>query len=174
MKKIVCFIFVLLLTVCVNTYAFSPVTVKFLSRYVGITTPDDEFIKYYNTEDIPEILYSSKIVAYGMTIVSCYDIDIILKNNQGILVTKDPISQDIIISKVENSTTGNISITFDAGTVGEMSPDTKIAIEYKNSQTILKVLTGSIIMQSDGSEFELITDEVYTYKTRKGLKTNAV
>ncbi len=174
MKKIIYFVFSFLLIFSINIYAFSPITVKFMSKNVGITTPDDEVIKYHKIEDIPKILYFSKIIAYGMAIVSCYDIDIILRNNQGIFITKDPISQNIIVSKVENTRTGNINIAFDAGTMGEMSPDTKIAIEYKNSQTILKVLTGSISMQSEGTEFELVTNEVYTYKTKKGLKNNAV
>ena len=174
MKKSISLICSFLLFFSVNIYAFSPITIQFMSRLVGITTPDDEVIKYHKIEDIPDILYSSKIIAYGMAIVSCYDIDIILRNNQGIFITKDPISQNIIVSKVENTRTGNINIVFDAGTMGEMSPDTKIAIEYKNSQTILKVLTGSISMQSEGTEFELVTNEVYTYKTKKGLKNNAV
>lgn len=174
MKKILCFIFSFLLIFSVNIYAFSPITVKFMSRNIGITTPDDEVIKYHRIEDVPEILYSSTIIAYGMAIISCYDIDIILRNNQGVFITKDPISQCIIISKVENTRTGNINIAFDAGTMGEMSPDTKIAVEYKNSQTILKVLTGSITMQSEGTEFELVTNEIYTYKTKKGFKYDAV
>ncbi len=166
MKK---FLSVLLccLVIFSNAYAFSPIKIKFVSRTVGILTPDNELIKYTDAEKIPEILYSSTIIAYGMTILSFYDIDFVLKNNQALLISKDPISREIIISKIENSTAGNININFDAGTMGEMSPDTKIALKCINSQVILTVLTGSIYMQSNGTEFELITGETYTYKIKE-------
>ena len=59
--------------------------------------------------------------------------------------------------------------------MGEMSPDTKIALRYLNSQIILRVLTGSIYMQSEGTEFELITGETYTYKiTKKEAEDDAI
>ena len=136
MKKIIAVIFIFLLFCSIDSYAFSPITVKFISRSIGILSPDNEIIKYVDIEDVPEILYFSTVIAYGMTILSFHDIDFVLKNNQALLITKDPISQDIIISKIENSRTGNINITFDAGTMGEMSPDTKIALKYINSQII--------------------------------------
>lgn len=167
MKKFLVVICSCLLFFSTNNYAFSPIKVKFVPKSIGILTPDNELIKYKDAEDVPEILYSSTIIAYGMTILSFYDIDFVLKNNQAIFISKDPITKDIIISKIENSRTGNINITFDAGTMGEMTPDTKIALRYLNSQIILKVLTGSIYMQSDGTEFELITGEIYTYKITK-------
>ncbi len=167
MKKFISVAFSFLLLCSVNSYAFSPIKVKFAPRSIGILTPDNELIKYADAEDVPEILYSSTIIAYGMTILSFYDIDFVLKNNQAIFISKDPISKDVIISKIENSRTGNININFDAGTMGEMSPDTKIALKYINSQIILTVLTGSVYMQSNGTEFELVTGETYTHKIIK-------
>ena len=175
MKKIISVTLVFLLFLSGDIFAFSPIKVKFAPRSIGILTPDNELIKYRDAEDVPEILYSSTIVAYGMTILSFYDIDFVLKNNQAIFISKDPISQEIIISKIENSRTGNININFDAGTMGEMSPETKIALKCVNSQVILTVLTGSLYMQSNGTEFELVTGETYTHKiTEKETEDDAI
>ena len=101
MKKFLSILLCCLLIFSVNIYAFSPIKIKFAPRSIGILTPDNELIKYKDAEDVPEILYSSTIIAYGMTILSFYDIDFVLKNNQAIFISKDPITKDIIISKIQ-------------------------------------------------------------------------
>lgn len=165
MKKLITFVVVnVLLFVPSLSFSMSPIEVKFITKSVSIISPDYETTKYSDIEKIPDILYSSNIIANGMAILSYYKLEIILKNAQGIMVSKNPVTDEVILLKSENSRAGNIDLKFDEQTSAKLTPDAKIALRYKKNQVILKVLSGVLLVESKGKNYELGQDEVYVIK----------
>ncbi|MDD5102753.1 MAG: hypothetical protein PHH62_07225 [Endomicrobiaceae bacterium] len=163
MKKFTTYLLIFILTISM-TYAEIPLYARYLTKGIEIISPDGDKKTYTNIDEIPEIQYASKIFAYGMVIMSFYCVDIILKNRQGIFVAKSPITQELVIAKVENSNNGPISIDFDKVTKAELSPDAKISFKYVDSTITLKVLMGTISMDTNGNNFELYEGEAFIYK----------
>lgn len=84
--------------------ARSPIEVQSVAQGIDITGPDKEKNRFFDIETMPSILYSSSISAYGGIVnLSLYGADIVLKNSQRIYISKDPISKEIRIIKIENS-----------------------------------------------------------------------
>lgn len=173
MKKFTAFLFVFIL-MQFSAYAENPLHVRFMTKGIYVISPDGIKMKYDSIDGIPDILYSSKIIAYGMAILNYHGVDIILKNGQGIYAAKDPIGQELIISKVENSFNGSIHIKFDEFTYGELYPESKISLKYENSAIISKVLLGNVLMESEGEIFELCGDETFKFILQEQGEQDAI
>lgn len=167
MKKFIVYSLIFVLAISI-AYAENPLYVRFLTKEVDIISPDGTKTRYNDIDEIPEILYSSKIISYGMSILSYHGIDIILKDKQGIFISKDPITKDLIIAKVEDSQYGPIHINFNDTTSAEISPNTKLSLKYDNSSIVSKVLLGNVSMKSNGATFELSVDETFQYILEEG------
>lgn len=84
--------------------AKNPIEIQSVVQGIDITGPDKEKNRFFDIETIPSILYSSSISAYGGIVnLSLYGADIVLKNSQRIYISKDPISKEIRIIKIENT-----------------------------------------------------------------------
>lgn len=163
MKKFITYLLIFILSNSM-TYAEMPLYARYLTKGIEVISPDGDKKTYTNVDEIPEIQYASKIFAYGMVIMSFYCVDIVLKNQQGIFVAKSPITEELVIAKVENSNNGPIAISFDKVTKAALSPDAKISFKYVDSTIILKVLMGTISMDLNGDKFELPAGEAFIYK----------
>lgn len=171
MKKFITYLFIFVsLSTPALIFAGNQLYVRYLTKGVEIISPDGEHTIYDDISKVPEILYASKIIAHGMVILTYDGVDIILKNSQGILVTKNPITRDIEISKVENSKTGPIKLAFDVLTFAEISADGVISLKCGNEKNddyiVMKILNGNASMQSDGNAFELTRGETFKHTFR--------
>lgn len=149
-----------------QVYAEFPLHAKYLTKGIEIISPDGQKTSYAKIEDVPEIQYASKIIAYGMVILSFYGVEIILKNRQGLFVAKSPVTQEFVFSKVENSNNGSISLSFDRNIKAELSPEAKISFKLEDSILTMRVLMGSVPMVINGDKIELSAGEFFTYEVK--------
>ena len=118
MKKLLILV-VLLFSFSGMIYSDS-VNVRVIVNSIDIVSPDGDTKTYTNPEDVPDIEYSSKIIANGMLILNFHSVGIVLKNKQGLFMSKHPITDVLVFSKVENSRSGPILIYFNSTTVAQM------------------------------------------------------
>ena len=107
MKKILV-LFLLLGFACIS-YS-DEINVRVIINAIDIISPDGEIQTYTNPSKVPNLEYASKIIAKGMTILNYHSVGIVLKNQQGLFISRDPLKGTFIFSKIENSKSGAIVI----------------------------------------------------------------
>jgi len=117
--------------------AKSPVEIQSITHGIDIIGPDKEKNTFFDIEKTPDILYSSSISAYGGTVnLSLYGADIALKNSQRVYISKDPISKEIRIVKIENSIDSHVMVDFPVlisiGDLITISLDYNAVISFKH------------------------------------------
>lgn len=144
------------------------VNVRVIVNSMDIVSPDGDTRTYTVPEDVPDIEYSSKIIANGMLILNFHSVGIVLKNKQGLFMSKHPISDVLIFSKVENSRSGPILIYFNSTTIAQMSADTVFSLKYdeKDNSVTMGIIDGNAILKIDEEEIEFVTDETFKYKIK--------
>lgn len=144
------------------------VNVKVIVDSMDVVSPDGDIKNYTIAEEVPDIDYSSKIIANGMLILNYHSIGIVLKNKQGLFISKHPISNVLIFSKVENTRSGPILIYFNATTIAQMSADTIFSLKYdeKDHSVTMGIIDGNALLKIDEDEIELVTDETFKYKIK--------
>lgn len=162
MKKL--FIMFLLIGFVCTLYS-DMVTVRAIIKSMDVISPDGEISNYTNPIDVPKIPYSSKIIANGMLILNYHSVGIVLKNKQGLFVSKCPINNILVFSKVENTRPGAIVVTFDAKTIAQMDPDTTFSLEYNetDNSVIMGIIDGHALMKIENEEIELTAKETFKY-----------
>ncbi|MBR3654572.1 MAG: hypothetical protein IKN62_03935 [Elusimicrobia bacterium] len=144
------------------------VNVRVIVDSMDVVSPDGDIKNYTIAEEVPEIDYSSKIIANGMLILNYHSIGIVLKNKQGLFISKHPISNVLIFSKVENTRSGPILIYFTSTTIAQMSADTIFSLKYdeKDNSVTMGIIDGNALLKIDEEEIELVTDETFKYKIK--------
>ena len=144
------------------------VNVRVIVNSIDIVSPDGDVKTYTNAADVPDIEYSSKIIANGMLILNFHSVGIVLKNKQGLFMSKHPITDVLIFSKVENSRSGPILIYFNSTTIAQMSADTVFSLKYdeKDNSVTMGIIDGNSILKIDEEEIEFVTDETFKYKIK--------
>ncbi len=144
------------------------VNVRVIVNSIDIVSPDGDTKTYTNPEDVPDIGYSSKIIANGMLILNFHSVGIVLKNKQGLFMSKHPITDVLVFSKVENSRSGPILIYFNSTTIAQMSADTVFSLKYdeKENAVTMGIIDGNAILKIDEEEIEFVTDETFKYKIK--------
>lgn len=166
MKKLLILV-VLLFSFSGMIYSDS-VNVRVIVNSIDIVSPDGDTKTYTNPEDVPDIEYSSKIIANGMLILNFHSVGIVLKNKQGLFMSKHPITDVLVFSKVENSRSGPILIYFNSTTIAQMSADTVFSLKYdeKENAVTMGIIDGNAILKIDEEEIEFVTDETFKYKIK--------
>jgi len=168
MKKLLT-LFLLLVFVCA---AYSDkINVRVIINALDVISPDGETKTYYTPEKVPDLEYASKIIAKGMTILNYHSVGIVLKNQQGLFISKEPISGDLIFSKMENTRSGPIVVTFDATTIAQMNADTIFSLRYdeKENSVTMGIIDGrATIKIGEEEEIELSSKETFKHKFRGG------
>lgn len=162
MKKLL--ILVLIIGCACISYS-DDVKVRAIIQSMDVISPDGEIKNYTNPEDVPNIAYSSKVIANGMLILDYHSVGIILKNKQGLFISKDPITNMLIFSKVENTRSGAIVVTFDALTVVQMDADTLFSLKYdeKDNSVTMRIIDGHASMKVNEEVVELVANETYKH-----------
>ena len=144
------------------------VNVRVIVNSIDLVSPDGDTKTYTNPEDVPDIEYSSKIIANGMLILNFHSVGIVLKNKQGLFMSKHPITDVLVFSKVENSRSGPILIYFNSTTIAQMSADTVFSLKYdeKENAVTMGIIDGNAILKIDEEEIEFVTDETFKYKIK--------
>lgn len=166
MKKLLV-LFTLLFSFSGVIYSDS-VNVRVIVDSMDVVSPDGDVRNYTVAEEVPDIDYSSKIIANGMLILNYHSIGIVLKNKQGLFISKHPISNVLIFSKVENTRSGPILIYFNSTTIAQMSADTIFSLKYdeKDNSVTMGIIDGNALLKIDEEEIELVTDETFKYKIK--------
>ena len=168
MKKLL--ILFLLLGFTCTSYS-DKVSVRVIINAIDVISPDGELKTYYDPQNVPNLEYASKIIAKGMTILNYYSAGIILKNQQGLFISKDPINGNLIFSKIENSKSGPIVVTFDATTIAQMDADTIFSLRYdeKENSVTMEIIDGHATMKiGEEKEIELASRETFKHTFRGG------
>ncbi len=144
------------------------IKMKILVKSVDIISPDGEKTTYDDVLKIPKIEYASKIISSGMGILTCCYVAIILKSQQGLFFAKNPITNAVEISKVENSAKGSLTLSFDPDTFANVSPDGKISLKYEEEKdrVTMEVLNGNALMKVGDLSFELPAGESFHHELR--------
>ena len=164
MKKL---LILFLLTIFSFSYAVAEeVKVKILVKSVTIVSPDGESTGYTDVNKIPNIDYGSQIISNGMAIVTCCSAAVILKNQQGIFVAKNPITRAMEFSELENSRKGKVSVVFNSDTSASVSPDCKFSLIYDENKDIVsfEVLSGAAVVKNGKTDIELAAGDTFNHE----------
>ncbi|MCR4663290.1 MAG: hypothetical protein K5622_05335 [Endomicrobiaceae bacterium] len=172
MKKLL-ILFLLLGFACIS-YS-DKINVRVIINAIDVISPDGEVTTYYTPEKVPDLEYASKVIAKGMTILNYHSVGIILKNKQGLFISKDPIKEILIFSKMENTRSGPIVVTFDATTIAQMDADTIFSLKYneKENSVTMGIIDGHASLKIGEEETELVSKETFKY-IFKGGTNNAI
>ena len=167
MKKLLT-LFLLLGFVCAS-YS-DKISVRVIINAIEVTSPDGETKTYYDPARVPDLEYASKIIAKGMTILNYHSVGIVLKNQQGLFISKDPLKQILIFSKMENTRSGPIVVTFDSTTLAQISADTIFSLKYdeEDNSVTLGIIDGNATMRVGDEELELTSNETFKHTFRGG------
>lgn len=123
--------------------------------YVSIKTPNGETKKYTDIESIPQIQYGSRIYAgnKGVTIRLFNNTDIVLEKKQGVFITKDPITNELILMKTEDRGSDKIKMNLIDGNLAMFGSDAKISMHEKYPYVILDVIKGILKIRTQEFEF---------------------
>lgn len=166
MKKILVLLLLLGFVTCIS-YS-EQLSVRVIINSVDVISPDGETKNYKKPEDVPNIDYSYKVIANGMLVLNYHSIGIMLKNRQGLLIAKHPITNLLIFSKVEGTRPGPIIVTFDSSTIAQMTADTIFSLKYdeEDNSVTLGIIDGRATLKIKGDEAELIANETFKYKLK--------
>jgi len=172
MKKL---LILFLLFFCTSLSYSSDIKIKVIIKSVDIISPDGEKRTYEDATKIPPIAYASKIIANGMAVLDYYSIDILLKSHQGIFIAKNPITQKLEFSKVENTRKGDITVVFNKNIVANVSPDAKFSLKHDPKQEciFMDIIDGHAIVKINEVNFELLAGETFRHELKRGKK-NAI
>jgi len=167
MKKLL-ILFLILFSVASVSYS-KPLKAKIIINSIDIISPDGEKSNYVDANKVSNIPYSSKIITNGMLILDFNSVDIILKNQQGLFYTKNPITKELIFSKVENTMEGNITINFNNTTIATIPPDSVFSLIYsdKDNSVTMKMIFGKSTIKIGNETIELATDETFKHICNK-------
>ncbi|WP_372518466.1 hypothetical protein [Candidatus Ruminimicrobiellum ovillum] len=158
---------ILFLLLCIACIGYSDtLNVRVIVNSMDIVSPDGDVKTYTVAEDVPDIPYSSKIIANGMLILNYHSAGIVLKNRQGLFVSKHPITNVLMFSKIENSRSGPILIYFNSTTIAQMSADTVFSLKHdeKDNSVTLEIVDGNAIMKINEEEIEFVTGETFKHQ----------
>ena len=167
MKKLLTLFLLLMFFACVS-YS-EQLSARVIINSIDIISPDGDSKTYTNPDDVPNIDYYSKVIANGMLILNYHSIGIIVKNKQGLLVARHPITNLLIFSKLEGTRPGPIVVTFDATTLAQMSADTIFSLKYneKENTVTMGIIDGHATLKvNDEEEIELVANETFKYKIK--------
>ncbi|WP_413852911.1 hypothetical protein [Candidatus Ruminimicrobium bovinum] len=149
----------------VNTiYAQNDFFVKFFTQRLDISVQEDDVQRYYDSEDVPELLYGSKIISTGMAVISIFNSDFILKQGQGLLIAKDPVTGEILVYNLDSSKEGKIGVTLNKYSATEMSQGSIFAFSRIGNTLKLKLVCGDLTVIENGITSTLYTGDCYYYK----------
>lgn len=152
--------------------AKSPIEVQSVVKGIDITGPDKEKNRFFDIETIPSILYSSSISSYGGIVnLSLYGADIELKNSQRIYISKDPISKEIRIIKIENSIDSpvivDLPVIISIGELMTISLDYNAIISFKQKDDGVyefNVVCGTVNVKKYNEISKLSAGEKFEYE----------
>ena len=137
MKKLLILLVVFVFT-CINLYSEN-LDVRVIIKSMNVISPDGETKTYVEPRSVPPIDYASTIIANGMSILNYHSVGIVLKNQQGIFISKDPITNILMFSKVENTRSGPIIVSFNATTIAQIDADTIFSLHYEPKDNCIKL-----------------------------------
>ena len=145
-------------------YAQNDFFVKFFSQRIDISVQEDDPRQYYEGDDIPKLLYGSKIISNGMAVVSVFNSDFILKKGQGLLIAKDPVTGEILVYKIDSSKDDKMTVRLNIYTTMEMSQGNIFAFSRIGNTLKLKLISGDLVITENGIVSTLYPGDFYYYK----------
>jgi hypothetical protein len=168
-RRIFFVLFTVIFASC-GVFATSLIKVSRITNSIQIKTPDGEISVYRNIEDIPELLYGSKIHASGGTAeIRIFNLaSITLEKNQEILILKHPVSKEIEISKVEAKGKNSIIKAWLADyALATFGSDTRVTFLEKYPSLIFRVRRGEASVKGREGKYVLRSGEYY--EARKNM-----
>ncbi|MCL1901967.1 MAG: hypothetical protein FWG57_06935 [Endomicrobia bacterium] len=170
MKKILFILLVLIFASC-NVFASKFVNITRITNSVQIKTPDGEINTYKNISDIPAFIYGSQIFASGGTAeIKIFNTAYItLEKNQGVFITKDPATREIVAVKADpkSKVTQNtkIQVWLADSVPASFGSDTKVSFFERFPSINFKVLKGKAEVSGLGGKvYTLSIGEYYEAK----------
>jgi len=116
---------------------------------VQIKEPGYDFVTYKDTATIPYVLYGSKIIAGSKPVqIIFYQMAVMeLDKNQGVVIAKDPVADQIQVSKLQTPSENNrIKIDLCDGKTAYFGGDSIIGLSLneKSQSMFLSVLQGGL------------------------------
>ena len=145
-------------------YAQNDFFIKFFSQRIDISVQEDDTQKYYDGDIIPELLYGSKIISNGMAVVSVFDSEFLLKKGQGILISKDPITGELLVYKIDSSKDDKIAVTLNKYITTELKQDNIFSFSKLGRTIKLKLLCGDSTLVENGKSTTIHAGDFLYYK----------
>jgi hypothetical protein len=157
-----------------SVFATNFVKITRITNSIQIKTPDGETNVYKNLNDIPEIIYGSKILASGGTteIRIFNTASIMLEKNQEILIVKHPVTKEIEVAKIEsrnkNPKNPKIKAWLADYASASFGSDTKVSFFENFPSIFFKVLKGEAVVSGLGGRVYTLTPGEY-YEAKQNI-----
>lgn len=155
-----------------NVFASNLVKITRITNSIQIKRPDNGEVNVYkDLNDIPKLMYGSKILATGGTaeIQLFNTASVTLEKNQEILILKHPVSQEVEISKTERMEkkpkNSDIKVWLAGYASVSFGSDTRITFQENYPSIVLKVARGiATVKGAGGKTYEIRAGEYYEAK----------
>ncbi|MCL2144480.1 MAG: hypothetical protein FWH43_03185 [Endomicrobia bacterium] len=154
-----------------NVFATNFVKISRMTNSIQIKTPFGEVETYKNLDDIPEIIYGTKILAAGGTaeIKIFNTASITLEKNQEIVIMKHPVTKEIEVMKTESKTkspqNAQIKVWLADHVSASFGSDTKVTFFERYPSIIFGVKKGEAVVKGTGGKsYTLVHGESYEAK----------
>lgn len=155
-----------------HVFASNFVKITRITNSIQIKRPDNGEVKVYkDIEDIPKLMYGSKILASGGTaeIQIFNTASITLEKNQEIFISKQPVSKAIEISRVESNENrrknSEIKVWLADYASASFGSDTRVTLQEDYPSIFFKVTRGEATVKGVGGKvYELKAGEYYEAK----------
>lgn len=168
MKKYILLLAAAVFFFSTNVYATDFVKVMRIDASVSIKTPNGDFDTYRDTDEVPEILYGSRITAgNGTVMLRIFNTVVLtLEKNQGVIIMKNPITKQIEIAKVETKNAKAYIRTLLAGYASaSFGPDTIITLYEQFPSILFGVKYGSAVVDGvEGNSYRIAAGDYYEAK----------
>jgi hypothetical protein len=162
MIKITVFLFFLFALFVCAANAGDLIRISSLEGDILIKNPTGETSMYKSLDQIPELLYGSRInVVSGRTKIKIYDMmELLIEQDQGVFITKNPITNAVGIKKRESKNSKFIELVLADSTQVYFGVDTLISVtemsfEVVSGRAVIKSLEGKMRKMEAGDRYVL-------------------
>jgi hypothetical protein len=166
MKKIIFFLLTALFFAQTAT-AGEFIKISSVESAVSIKNPTGDTLMYKSLDKLPGLAYGSRINAVGgRTTIKVFNAaEVVLEKDQGIFITKNPITKAVEMKKRESKNQKSVKVILAGRAHAYFGADTVVAITERYPSVYFEVVTGrAIIRSAEGKMREIAAGDLYEAK----------
>jgi hypothetical protein len=157
------------LLIAIALFAQSAIAADFIKissmdGVVSIKTPTGDTLIYKSFDKIPGLSYGSRISSVsGVTKIKIFNTaEVVLEKDQGVFITKNPITNAIELKKRESKNQKSVKVILANRAHSYFGADTVISITEQYPSVYFKVVSGkAVVVGIEGKRQEMVAGDRY-------------